>query len=211
MNKYIMTFILLIFGLHALSSINAQEQPCNISMSADSMDFGTVLTGDESFRTITLTNVSGSIISIDTIFSYSRWPVFKVLQSGTITIQPGAKVDITLAFKTPHNITHTGHLLFRISCPKMRYSLPLKLKGRAEYADTEFSFTQDLEGQALYNALNTYLNQSLMFTYADARQHMFSKADNVNGFVECAYTGRKIQTTGIPNVNIFNTDGFQSQ
>lgn len=206
MNIFIFSILILIAGLQGISSMNAQEQPCSISMSVDSVDFGTVLTGDESYRTISLTNSSESVITIDTIFSFARWPVFKVLQSGKIIIQPGANIDIPISFKTPHNMTHVGHLLFRVSCPEMRYSLPLKLKGRAEFTDTEFAFTQDLEGQALYNALNSYLNQSLMFTYADARQHMFSKADNVNGFVECAYTGRKIQTTGIPNVNIFNTE-----
>lgn len=206
MNNLLLIFIILLAGLHSQLTLTAKEPACEVTMSADSIDFGTVLTGDESFRTITITNSSASIISIDTILSYSRWPVFKVLQAGRITIQPGEKQDIPIAFKTPHNITHTGHLLFRVSCSEMRYSLSATLKGRAEYSDTEFAFTQNLEGQALYNALNAYLNQSLMFTYADARQHMFSKADNVNGFVECAYTGRKIQTTGIPNVNIFNTE-----
>ena len=206
MNIFILIVIVLIAGVYPQLTINAKEQGCAITLSADSIDFGTVLTGDESFRTITIINTSASIISIDTIFSYSRWPVFKVLQAGRIIIQPGGKQDIPIAFKTPHNITHKGHLLFRVSCSEMRYSLSATLNGRAEYSDPEFAFTQNLEGQALYNALNAYLNQSLMFTYADARQHMFSKADNVNGFVECAYTGRKIQTTGIPNVNIFNTE-----
>ena len=204
--KIIVSTLLIIIGMHHFQSMIASELPCRITISADSIDFGTVLTGDESIKIITITNTSSSSIRIDTVFTYSRWPVFSVLQSGSITIQPGQKQEIPLSFITPHNITHIGHLLFRVTCPETRYSLAVKLKGRAEYSETEFAFTQDLEGQALYNALNTYLNQALMFTYTDARQHMFSKADNVNGTVECAYTGRKIQTTGIPNASVFNTE-----
>lgn len=193
---------LLLLGL----SLNAKETPCSITVSADSIDFGTILTGDESVRNITLTNSSNAELSIDTMMSYSRWQVFTILEAGKIRMKPGESKQIPISFKTPHNITHIGHILFRLSCPEMQYSIAVKVKGRAEYSETEFAFTQDLEGQALYNALNTYLNQALMFTYADARQHMFSKADNVNGTVECAYTGRKIQTTGIPNASIFNTE-----
>jgi endonuclease I len=206
MKVILITLFFIFSGFQYSLPVIASELPCTISLSADSIDFGTVLTGDESIKTISITNTSTSEIRIDTIFTYSRWPVFSVLQSGSLTIQPGQKQDIPLLFKTPHNITHTGQILFRISCPQMRYSIPLSLKGRAQYSETEFSFTQDLDGQALYNALNTYLNQAIMFTYADARQHMFSKADNVNGTVECAYTGRKIQTTGIPSASIFNTE-----
>ena len=114
--KIIVTTLLMIVGLHHFQSMIANELPCSATISADSIDFGTVLTGDESIKIITITNTSNSAIVIDTVFTYSRWPVFLVLQSGSITIQPGQKQEIPLSFKTPHNITHIGHLLFRVTC-----------------------------------------------------------------------------------------------
>jgi len=204
--KTVYTLFIYISLLLFAQSLQAKEFPCSIAISADSIDFGTILTGDESIQYVTITNTSNAEIRIDTMITYSRWQVFTILEAGKPLIKPGETKSIPISFKTPHNITHIGHVLFRITCPMMQYSKALKVTGRAQYAETEFAFTQDLEGQALYNALSTYLNQALMFTYADARQHMFSKADNVNGTVECAYTGRKIQTTGIPNASIFNTE-----
>jgi len=180
--------------------------PCKVIMSSDSIHFGTIKTIDDAFGEITLSNISDEIISIDTIIISSRWTVFTVLESSKTSIAPGNSKNFTFRFKTPHNISHTGSAIFRVKCPSMTYSISLQMTGKAEYIEPDFAFTQDLEGQDLYNALNKYLNESLMFSYSDARQFMFSKADNVNGTVECVYTGKTIQTTGIPNINVFNTE-----
>ena len=184
----------------------AAKNPCNVILSTDSIHFGTIQTIDESFAEVSITNTSQEIIRIDTIFIVSRWPVFSRIDSNAKEIAPGQSKNITFRFKTPHNMFHTGTAIIRITCPLMTYSLSVQLTGKAEYSEPDFAFTQNLEGQELFNALQKYLNESLMFSYTDARQYMFSKADNVNGTVECVYTGKTIQTPGIPNINIFNTE-----
>ena len=188
------------------SNIQAKELPCPIEITNDSLQFGTVYTGDVALRSVSITNRSNQTITIDTAFIYSRWSVFTCSLPKPIQVEPNQTKDITISFKSPHNLTHVGHVLFRISCPVMTYSTAVYMQAKAQYAESEFAFTQNLEGQELFTALNKYLNESLMFSYSDARQFMFSKADNVNGTVECIYSGRTIQTTGIPNINIFNTE-----
>lgn len=42
--------------------------------------------------------------------------------------------------------------------------------------------------------------------YREARQFMFSTIDNVNGRVECVYTGMEITTNSIPDHTIMNTE-----
>lgn len=182
------------------------DYPCKITLSSNSIDFGSIQTIDETSSTITITNPSMETITIDTVMIFSRWPVFSLSGNTRFTLSPGETRQLTFRFSTAHNMTHKGNAIIRVICPVMRYSLTTTLIGKATYPDAEFAFTQNLEGQELYNALNKYLNESLMFSYSDARQFMFSKADNVNGAVECVYTGKTIQTTGIPNINVFNTE-----
>jgi len=43
-------------------------------------------------------------------------------------------------------------------------------------------------------------------TYVEARHFMFSTLDNVDGDVECVYTGMKLMTNGIPDHRIMNTE-----
>jgi len=207
--KNIMYIIGLIVSMmwmyHPLQSAMS-EPPCKVTLSTDSIDFGTIQTIDETSSTILITNPTMETITIDTVMIFSRWPVFTVMDNKRLTLSPGESKELTFRFASPHNMNHSGNAIIRVTCPVMRYSLITKLHGKATYPDGEFSFTQNLEGQELYNSLNKYLNESLMFTYSDARQFMFSKADNVNGMVECVYTGKSIQTSGIPNINLFNTE-----
>jgi hypothetical protein len=67
--KIIVSTLLIIIGMHHFQSMIASELPCRITISADSIDFGTVLTGDESIKIITITNTSSSLIRIDTVFT----------------------------------------------------------------------------------------------------------------------------------------------
>jgi endonuclease I len=69
------------------------------------------------------------------------------------------------------------------------------------YNDLYDNFTQNKVSLELKSALASYLSNHTAYTYKDARQYMFGSIDNVDGWVECVYTGRKIQTTTIPDVN----------
>jgi len=203
---YKFSLICLLAWSHLPMQSQLNEFPCKIILSSDSIDFGSIQTIDEANSTITITNASMEAITIDSVMIFSRWPVFSLSDNSRFTLSPGEIKQLTFRFSTPHNMTHKGNAIIRVTCPVMRYSLTTTLIGKATFPDAEFAFTQNLEGQELYNALNKYLNESLMFSYSDARQFMFSKADNVNGTVECVYTGKTIQTTGIPNINVFNTE-----
>ena len=63
-----------------------------------------------------------------------------------------------------------------------------------------------LKGDALRRALNKLVDGHHALDYKGARQVMFTDLDNVNGEVECVYTGRKIMTKGIPSSNDMNCE-----
>ena len=63
-----------------------------------------------------------------------------------------------------------------------------------------------LKGEALRATLNKMVSGHHALNYRDARKVMFTDLDNVNGEVECVYTGRKITTNTIPNSNDMNCE-----
>lgn len=73
--------------------------------------------------------------------------------------------------------------------------------GRCYYPGTE-----GLTNKALKDKLNQLISNHTALGYDLARTKMFSEIDNKDGWVECVYTGFKLQTSGIPNSNIMNTE-----
>ena len=202
MNVYVPLIILIVNVLH----IQASELPCAVYCSKDTINLGKSYVNDELVDTMSITNTSAFPITISNPDIYSRFPVFACINVSTNTLQPNQTAIYTFSFKTVHNISYSATASFSIGCASGFYSKSIILKAQSEYQDTEFAFTQNIEGQALFNALNAYLQNQTVYSYSDARTHMFGKADNVNGYVECIYTGRKIQTNGIPNANDFNCE-----
>lgn len=76
------------------------------------------------------------------------------------------------------------------------------------YKDIFNEFTFNQFGLELKNSLKQYLLGHNVLTYKEAREKMFGEIDNYNGKVECIYTGRQIETTGIPDIGQtgFNTE-----
>ena len=200
-----LTFVLFT-ALNLFETPKVFSNQCSLALSKDSIDFGTAFPYEDQIQTLIIKNTSASELSIKDTYIFSRFAVFNVQSISSKELQPGDSTIITLSFKTAQNITYRGHLVVSVECPIKLYSISICLQGRAIYPNQEFAFTENLEGQALYNALNNYVNGATVYSYYDARNHMFTKADNVNGFVECIYTGKKIQTNSIPDPNIFNTE-----
>jgi endonuclease I len=203
-------FILRLLGVLVFvpgSVVLAGQEFCPISLSRDTLDFGRLSVNDDHRITLTLKNLSQSKISLPIIDIASVRDVFTFQGTSRQVLEPQEEAILTFGFRTTQNISYSGMALIRINCPdQANYSLPVLLKAAGEYTDTTYRFIQDLEGQKLYNTLSTWLQGQTVYSYADARSYMFSRVDNVNGTVECVYTGRKIQTTTIPNPNDFNTE-----
>lgn len=66
--------------------------------------------------------------------------------------------------------------------------------------------TDGLSNQALKDRLYQLIKDHNSLGYDNARVKMFSEIDNKDGWVECVYTGFKLQTSGVPNSNIMNTE-----
>ncbi len=94
------------------------------------------------------------------------------------------------------------------------FSFPIFIKAEPHYNDSYDLITYNKKDTQLINALRADMNSKYVsFTYKVAREKMFGSIDNYNGFVECIYTGRKLETSTIPDVNTthFNTEHTWAQ
>jgi endonuclease I len=66
--------------------------------------------------------------------------------------------------------------------------------------------TEGLKDQALKDRLYDLIKDHNSLGYYTARLKMFSEIDNKDGWVECVYTGFRLQTNGIPDSNVMNTE-----
>jgi len=63
-----------------------------------------------------------------------------------------------------------------------------------------------LREQALRQALHDFVDGHRALSYDQARQQIFTFLDNNHDSVECVYTGEIVQTSGIPDPDIMNTE-----
>lgn len=121
----------------------------------------------------------------------------------TLTLLPGETYNFEIKLEAIQNLTYKLVYFTYYSVPELKQSFVEKytLNIPFLYKDTYDSFTQNLKGLGLKSALKNYVANHKSYTYKDARTYMFANFDNVDGWVECVYTGEKIQTDGIPDVN----------
>lgn len=120
----------------------------------------------------------------------------------SVVIPAGQTVAVTVQIQPPHNLRYTGWLV--ASGDWGATALPLEADG--DYPGSTWDSTFNLSGEALKNQLNSLVSGHTSISYDAARLAMFSDIDNVGGWVECVYTGLDVQTTGIPDNSVMNTE-----
>lgn len=120
----------------------------------------------------------------------------------SLLIEAGQTATVTVQIQPPHNLAYTGWLV--ASGDWGAAALPLSASG--DYPGTWWDSTFNLWGSGLKTQLNSLVSGHTSISYDAARLEMFSHLDNVNGWVECVYTGLDVQTTGIPDNSVMNTE-----
>lgn len=94
----------------------------------------------------------------------------------------------------------------QLSSPQVAGLPTLLLTALPRHPDPDWSGAANLWGTALKNFLNSRVTGHTVYSYTSAREHMFGEYDNVNGQVQCVYTGTWITTDGIPDGNVMNCE-----
>ena len=124
-------------------------------------------------------------------------------------------IDLKFKLNTIQNLKYTGFAFIKVKDKNSNeFSFPVLINVEPHYNDNYDIYTYNKSGKELIDSLRTNMNSKYVsYTYKVAREKMFGYVDNYNGSVECIYTGRMLETSGIPDVNVthFNTEHTWAQ
>lgn len=190
----------------------------NIAIVGGTQNFGTTDEITQTDRVIQVYNPSPIGIRINSIESFDVFgtKAFQVADT-SVFLFPGDTVDLAVGFLPNHNIAYDQALIIRTSTGFGH--IYTKLQGQGQYSNTYYQSTQNKVGEALRTALKSRIASGYnSLGYTAARDNMYASIDNVNGDVECVYTGRTaiFNTRSGANANNFNCEhtfpqGFFSQ
>lgn len=195
-------------------SVTAQ----NISPVKWNEDFGSTTELSAVTRTVQVYNPQSFGINVSGVETFSLYgsPAFQVSDT-SIYLFPGDTLDLSVDFLPVHNVNHDIPLVVRTSTGFGH--IFMSLTGEGTYSLNYYQSTEDLDGSALKTALKNRISSGYnSLGYNTARDNMYATIDNVNGDVECVYTGRTatFNTRAGANANNFNCEhtfpqGFFSQ
>ena len=144
------------------------------------------------------------IISVTGFKKFESNP-FSVSDSSFLVQANGMK-SIWIYFNPDQNVWYDQEIVLNTFS---RGSLSIDLKGQGKYADSYYSSTENKSEESLKTAINSLLALNYYdLGYTGARDKMYGSIDNVNGDVECVYTGRTatFNTRSGANSNNFNCE-----
>ncbi len=133
---------------------------------------------------------------------------FEIASFTPQTIKKNTAIFIPIRFSPTDNIDYFAYILLKVRTDSLEYVFVSYFKGNGSHDNPIYSPTDNLKGAELVTWLSNFVKPHKIYSYKDARIQMWSTIDNVNGEVECIYTGRKVKTNDIPDVNTtkFNTE-----
>lgn len=163
------------------------------------LDFGSRPTEQQHAGTVHLENLGTEPMLAASIFCDPGWCT---VSPATHLLAPGEVLELQLLAQVDHNLHYDGNLLVEGSWGAIQ--LPLSIDG--DYAGSAWDTTFDLSGNALKSQLLSLVSNQTVLGYTEAREQMFGDIDNQAGWVESVYTGFLLQTWGIPDHTVMNTE-----
>lgn len=180
-----------------LLSISLLGRAQILESSSDSLLFPNTLVGNSSQLQISIQNTSSQNLQVNNIKFYQIYGDFPFsVDTLNFSLAPNASINLTVSFTPEHNIFHNSEMvIFHNGNGGMK---SIDLRGQGEFSNPYYNVTQNLEEQALKNALKTRTGVNYnSLGYNAARDVMFMTIDNkrLNGqnastnTLECVYTG----------------------
>lgn len=177
----------------------------SLKFSSPALEFSDVEVGEQKTLEFSVTNELNRVNVIQLNLGGFSHNEFR-LDLNTITLSAGETKKVQVNFTPYYNIEYTGKIIFISNQDNDWQSLAYSGNGRIEsyYSATFNLFDLDLINALKSSVSNNYRNLG----YSGARDAMYASIDNVNGKVECVYTGRKASftTRSGANNNSFNCE-----
>ncbi len=209
MNKRLSVFLSSLVVLLCLGSGTLAQDWNAITLSDSVVTFGSVTTGETHSLPMTITNnleipvhISAAVFEED-VFSTD---LMDTIDLPGLDIPAQGSHNFHIYFSSEQNIDYTDFL--RVDLDGGIRSLVAEVSAQAQYPDTYYSSTQNKWAEELKDALTDLIDGHTSLGYNTARDSMYGHIDNVDGWVECVYTGRKafFNTRAGATANGFNCE-----
>lgn len=167
------------------AAARAQDDWNSISPSDSVVSFGVVTTGETDSVLVTLTN--SLTVGVQVLEATFEEEVFSTDLDGK-TVPALGNLDFHIYLSTEQNVDYTDFL--RIELDEGVRPLIIEVSAQAHYPDAYYDGTQNLWAEDLKDALTAIIDDHNSVGYTTARDSMYGHIDNVDGWVECVYTGR---------------------
>ncbi len=163
------------------------------------LDFGTRSVGQPATATVWLVNDGSEAMDLPTLSTHLEGLDWQI-QGGSLAA--GDSLELALDWTPSQNMPYLGAL----AAEGDTGGWGLSLSGSGDLAGSTWDGSYGLSGNALRDHLRTVVRQHSELGYTTARTIMFGSLDNVGGWVESVYTGFQLQTSGIPDHTVMNTE-----
>jgi deoxyribonuclease-1 len=183
-----------------------------VALSDSVLAFGSVTTGEPHSLNVTLTN--NLDVPVDVTGAAFEEGVFWT-DLDPLEIPAYGSHDFQVYFSSNQNLDYTDFLAINVQAAApaggpalIGRSLVARVSAEAEYPDIYYSATHNKWGEELKDVLTDLIDGHTALGYNTARDSMYGSIDNVAGWVECVYTGRKafFNTRAGATANSFNCE-----
>jgi deoxyribonuclease I len=166
--------------------------------SQSSLNFGSVSVGQTASQAVSILWDDDAPMQVDIEDPSGKFSV----TPSTLDLLPGQWYTISVEITPTQNSTYAGSLIVSGA----QDALSISLSATGDLPGSTWDSTFDLDGEALKSQLSTLVSGHSVYSYDSARNHMYSDYDNQNGWIEGVYTGYMVQTWGIPDHTVVNTE-----
>lgn len=162
-----------------------------LTIQIDSLWFPPTEYGDTVVGSITVINPSSVTILVKSVEIGKAYNDCAFTLVSTPTFIPPGSSQLIVRFHPLNDIYYRVPLILRTENAGGDYTVLLTGQGKFIYSIGQH--TENKTGLALKQAMATYQSNHTNLGYNGARDLMYSKLDNINGWVTCLYTGRMAQ------------------
>jgi endonuclease I len=184
----------------------AEEDWYAVALSDTVLSFGAVTTGESHSLLVTITNDLDRAVEITGVAFEEG--IFSTDLAGLVPFEIPAHTNhnFHVYFSSEQNINYADFL--RIELDGGVHPLVARVTAQAQYPDAYYACTQNKWAEELKDSLTNLIDGHTALGYNLARDSMYASIDNVAGWVECVYTGRKafFNTRAGATANGFNCE-----
>lgn len=194
--------ILIVFNLNLFSNISIiydenEKLPDEILIN-NNYDFSITINNNFSNK-ITIENIVKSGLDNNLLSIRTETP---------LNLNAGESAKVNFSLQINNNVEYNFLVDFNIALNNSKFSEYFLINTQGIISDY-YKSTRNIYGDDLILELKKIIKEHTVHTYRNSRIFMWEDLHNINGTVECVYSGQTIQhTTGIPNVQQtrFNTE-----